>query len=161
MIGTICVWKLKERIEQDRRNSLIKRWHWKCSQTDTWFSSKNFLNTLKLFFFIFSIYLIENSKMSQKNIFFFIFYCNFQPQFCPVNHTQFYFCYWNHQRLLETFISYEKFVFSWLCPEESVIKPSEIAIFGLKMTYIRYRNRPLWTTPIFKLEFFSRYCYRI
>ena len=83
MIGSICVWKMKERIEQDRRNSLIKRWHWKCSQTDTWFSSKNFLNTLKLFFFIFSIYLIENSKMSQKNIFSFHFLSQFSTPILP------------------------------------------------------------------------------
>ena len=125
----------------------------KCSQTDTWFSSKNFLNTFKLFF-IFFIYLLENSKMSQKNLFFFNFYRNFRPQICPVNHTQFYFCYWNHQRLLKTFIWYEKFVFSWLCPEKSLLKPSEIAVFGLQMTYIGYKNRPLWTTPISKLELF-------
>ena len=121
--------------------------------TDTRFSSKNFVNTFKLFF-IFFIYLLENSKMSQKHLFFFNFYRNFWPQICPVNHTQFYFCYWNHQRLLKTFIRYEKFVFSWLCPEKSLLKPSEIAVFGLQMTYIGYKNRPLWTTPISKLELF-------
>ena len=69
MIGTICVWKLKERIEQDRRNSLIKRWHWKCSQTDTWFSSKNFLNNFKLLYF-FHIFNRKFQNVSEKHLFF-------------------------------------------------------------------------------------------
>ena len=109
---------------------------------------------LSSFSFIFFIYLIENSKMSQKNIFFFNFYRNFRLQICPVNHTQFYSCYWNHQRLLKMFIWYEKFLFSWLCPEKSLLEPSEVAVFSFKMSYIGHKNGPLRTILIWKLEFF-------
>ena len=157
MIGTICVWKLKERIEQDRRNSLIKRWHWKCSQTDTWFSSKNFLNNFKLLYF-FHIFNRKFQNVSEKHLFFH-FLLQFSTPILPRKPHPILFLLLKSSKIAGNIN--EKFMFSWLCPEESVIKPSEIAIFGLKMTYIRYRNRPLWTTPIFKLEFFSRYCYRI
>ena len=115
--------------------------------------------TLKMLTNRFLIFFQKFSEYFQTFLYFFHifnrnFYRNFRPQICPVNHTQFYFCYWNHQRLLKTFIWYEKlFVFSWLCPEKSLLKPSEIAVFGLQMIYIGNKNRPLWTTPISKLEF--------
>ena len=134
---------------------------WKCSQTDTWFSSKNFLNTFKLFFFIFSIYLIENSKMSQKNIIFFHFLLQFSTPILPRKPHPILFLLLKSSKIAgNIYFIWEICVFmtmSW----RKCYKTSEIAIFGLKMTYIGYRNRPLWTTPIFKLEFFSRYCYRI
>ena len=109
---------------------------------------------LSSFSFIFFIYLIENSKMSQKNIFFFNFYRNFRLQICPVNHTQFYSCYWNHQRLLKTFIWYEKFFFFMTMSWKNLLEPSEIVVFGFKMSYIRHKNGSLRTAPISKLEFF-------
>ena len=115
---------------------------------------QKFSEYFQTFLYFFHIFTRKFQNVPEKPLFFFNFYRNFRPQICPVNHTQFYFCYWNHQRLLKTFIWYEKFVFSWLCPEKSLLKPSEIAVFGLQMTYVGYKNRPLWTTSISKLELF-------
>ena len=47
-------------------------------------------------------------------------------------------------------------MFSWICPERSILKPSEIAVFTLKITYIGYKNRLLWTMLISKLEIFLK-----
>ena len=38
--------------------------------------------------------------------------------------------------------------------EKSLLKPLEIAVFALKMTYFWYEKGPLWTTPTSKFEFF-------
>ena len=58
--------------------------------------------------------------------------------------------------MLKTFISHEKFVFSGICPEKSILKPSEIAVFTLKITCFGYKNRPLWTMLISELEIFLK-----
>ena len=39
--------------------------------------------------------------------------------------------------------------------KKSLLKPLEIAVFTLKMTYFGYENGPIWATPISRLEMFK------
>ena len=74
---------------------------------------------------------------------FFHFCSNSHPQFLPKNHIQ---------RL------HRMFNFAWeICVAiniswKSLLKPLEIAIFVLKITYFVYENVPVWTMPIAKVK---------
>ena len=89
--------------------------------------------------FIFFLHLFHrNSKTSQKSIAFSFFY------------------HFVTQILVQKAHTFSFFVFSWICPEQSLIKPIEIAVFVLKMTYFGYENGQLWTMPISNLEMFFK-----
>ena len=77
----------------------------------------------------------------------------FWPQFLPKNHTHFNFL-WKSSKIAS------KVSFPWeICffiniPQKRLLRPLEIAVFALKMTYFRCENGPLWTTPTSNFEIF-------
>ena len=72
------------------------------------------------------------------------------------HHTHSYFFHLNHQRFPKTFLLHEKIVFLWTCFEKRLLKPLEVIVFSLKMTYFGYKNGPLRAMAIFKLEIFFK-----
>lgn len=95
---------------------------------------QNIWETLDFFLHLFQ----RNSKTSQKSIVFSFFY------------------HFVTQILVQKAHTFSFFVFSWICHEQSLIKPIEIAVFVLKVTYFGYENGQLWTMPISNLEMFFK-----
>ena len=125
----------------------------KCSQTDTWFSSKNFLNTFKFFFYFFHIFNRKFQNVPEKHHFF-QFLSQFSSPNLPRKPHPILFLLLKSSTIAENvYLIWEIFFFMTM-PWKNLLEPSEIVVFGFKMSYIRHKNGSLRTAPISKLEFF-------
>ena len=115
---------------------------------------QKFSEYFQVFLLFFLIYLIENSKMSQKKIFFFQFLSQFSTPNLPRKPHPILFLLLKSSTIAENvYLIWEIFFFMTM-PWKNLLEPSEIVVFGFKMSYIRHKNGSLRTAPISKLEFF-------